>query len=80
MTVEARPASLGGMRPSNAAVLRDPVLDAFDRAPRVQKLTAEQRAELDQMMEDIASGRVALIAHEDVPAWFEEQALREQGA
>lgn len=68
------------MRPSNGAAVRDPVLDAIDRAPRVQRLTAEQRAELDQMMEDIASGRVALIAHEDVPAWFEEQARREQDA
>jgi predicted transcriptional regulator len=56
----------------------DPILAAIARAPRVQRLTAEQRAELDQAMEDIAAGRVKLVPNEDVPAWLEEHA-RELG-
>lgn len=56
----------------------DPVLEALDRAPRVQRLTAEQRAELDQAMDDIAAGRVQLVAHEDVPAWLEQHGRGER--
>ena len=51
-----------------------PLLAALERAPRVQRLSPEQRAELDQMSEDIAAGRVQLIAHDDVPAWLEQHA------
>lgn len=68
-----------GMRPSAAQPARDPVAEALDCAPTVQTLTPEQRAELDQIMADIRSGRMAVVAHEDVPAWLEEQARREQG-
>lgn len=66
------------MRPSAAKPARDPVAEALDRAPLVRTLTPEQRAELDQIMEDIQAGRVEVVAHEDVPAWLEEQARREQ--
>lgn len=52
----------------------DPVLAALDRAPIGEPFTPEQRAELDQAMEDIAAGRVKLIADEDVPAWIEARA------
>ncbi|MDC0676637.1 MULTISPECIES: hypothetical protein [Sorangium] len=56
----------------------DPILAAIDRAPRVQRLTPEQRAELDQDVADIAAGRARLVAHEDLPQALEELA-REQG-
>jgi hypothetical protein len=66
------------MRPAAVQPARDPVAEALDRAPVVQTLTPEQRAELDQIVEEIQSGRMALVAHEDVPAWLEEQARREE--
>ncbi|WP_437917314.1 hypothetical protein WME73_25090 [Sorangium sp. So ce302] len=56
----------------------DPILAAIDRAPRVQRLTPEQRAELDRDLADIAAGRARLVAHEDLPRALEELA-REQG-
>lgn len=55
---------------------RHPVLEAMERAPLVHKLTPEQRDELDKAMEDIAAGRVQLVANEDVPAWMEERERR----
>ncbi len=57
-----------------------PVFEAVRRAPIGAPFTPEQRAELDQAMEDIAAGRVKLVPHDDVPAWLEAQspeALRE---
>ncbi len=56
--------------------LFDPVLDAIDRAPLVRRLTPEQRAELAQDLEDLAAGRLQLIASEDMPAALE--AIRRQ--
>ncbi|WP_437910888.1 hypothetical protein WME95_24875 [Sorangium sp. So ce327] len=56
----------------------DPILAAIERAPRVQRLTPEQRAELDQDLADIAAGRARLVAHEDLPRALEELA-REHG-
>lgn len=56
----------------------DPILAAIQRAPRVQRLTPEQRAELDQDLEDIRTGRARLIPHEDRAAVLEEIA-RAQG-
>ncbi|WP_437301510.1 hypothetical protein [Sorangium sp. So ce426] len=56
----------------------DPILAAIDRAARVQRLTPEQRAELDRDLADIAAGRARLVAHEDLPRALEELA-REQG-
>jgi len=50
----------------------DPIRAACDRAPLVHRLTPEQRAELDQAMADIASGRSRVVAAEDVPAALEE--------
>lgn len=50
----------------------DPVLAAIDRAPLVRALTPEQRAELDQDLADIASGRAKLVAQADVPRALEE--------
>lgn len=58
--------------------VQDPFLAALARAPRVQRLTPEQRAELDRAVEDIASGRVELIKNDDVPDWLEKHA-RERG-
>jgi hypothetical protein len=57
----------------------DPVLDALDRAPIVRLLTPEQRAELDQAVEDIDAGRVQLIDQDDVPAWLEARARGQHG-
>ncbi len=55
-----------------------PVLAAIARAPVVRTLTPEQRAELDEAMEEIAAGRVKPVADEDVPDWLEARA-RELG-
>lgn len=51
-----------------------PIFAALDRAPAVRRLTPEQRAELDQASEDIAAGRVRLIANDDVPTWLAAKA------
>jgi len=64
--------------PRPGAFTHDPVLEAIDRAPRVQRLTPEQRAELEQDVADIAAGRVNLVPNDDVPAWLEAHA-RELG-
>ena len=56
----------------------DPVRAAAERAPRVQRLTPEQRAELNQAVRDIAEGRRQPVRHDDVPAWLEQHA-RELG-
>jgi hypothetical protein len=57
--------------------LLNPLIEAVRRAPRVQALTPEQRAELDQDVADIAAGRVQLVAHDDVPAWLEARSCDE---
>ncbi|WP_437617752.1 hypothetical protein [Sorangium sp. So ce1151] len=58
----------------------DPILAAaIDRAPRVQRLTPEQRAELEQDLADIAAGRARLVAHEDLPQALEELAREQDG-
>ncbi len=49
----------------------DPIVAAINRAPVVDFLTPEERADLDQLTVDISTGRVQVIAHEDVPATFE---------
>lgn len=64
-------------RHSAAARPLDPVLEAIERAPRGEPFPLEVLAELDRTMEDLAAGRIQLVAHEDVPAWLEEQAGRE---
>jgi hypothetical protein len=61
----------------NTSLERDPIFEALDRAPRGEPFTEEQRAELDEAMEDIAEGRVKLIANDDVPAWLEARAREE---
>lgn len=66
------------MKPSVAKPLHDPVAEALDRAPIGEPFPPEIRAELDQIWEDIQSGRATTVAHEDVPAWLEEQARTEQ--
>ena len=56
-----------------------PVIAALRRAPIVRRLTPEQRAELDQQIEDIRAGRARLVRHEDVPAALEEIHRAEHG-
>lgn len=51
-----------------------PVVAAMKRAPRVDVLTPEQRAELAQDLEDIAAGRVQLVPDEEREAWYAEHA------
>lgn len=58
--------------PSAEKQVSDPVLAALARAPRVEKLTPEQRAELDQDTAAIAAGRARLISQADVPRALEE--------
>jgi predicted transcriptional regulator len=71
------------LKPMSAPTLAErpvhPMLTALANAPVVQWLTPEQRAELDQAMEDIAAGRVQMVAHDDVPAWLENMARAEHG-
>ncbi|MBK9259194.1 MAG: addiction module protein [Polyangiaceae bacterium] len=55
-----------GLPTRPTALTHDPILDAIDRAPRVPRLTAEQRAELEQDVADIAAGRVKLVPNDDV--------------
>ena len=50
----------------------DPILAACDRAPIVDRLTPEERAELDRIVEDIAAGRRRVVMAEDVPAALAE--------
>jgi hypothetical protein len=49
----------------------EPVLEALDRAPLVQRLTPEQRADLDRQMEHIRAGRSTPIPHAEVEARLE---------
>jgi hypothetical protein len=57
----------------------DPVLAALARAPRVSRLTPEQRAELDQQVSDIKAGKARLVRHEDLPTALEELYRAEHG-
>lgn len=56
-----------------------PVARAVARAPRVERLTPEQRAELDQQMEEIRAGRAKLTSHADVSLMLEEMRHQEHG-
>lgn len=62
---------------SAAARPRDPVLEALDRAPIGEPFPSDVLAALDETMKDLAAGRIQLVAHEDVPAWLEQQACSE---
>lgn len=55
-----------------------PVARAVARAPRVERLTPEQRAELDQQMADIRAGRARLVSQADVPRVIEEMRRQER--
>lgn len=74
MKLSAPRVTLHDMKPSGLSAPRDFLLEAIERAPVGEPFTPEQRAELDQAMEDIAAGRVALIANDDVPDWLEARA------
>ncbi len=56
-----------------------PVLAAIARAPVVHRFTPEQKAELDQALEDIHAGRARLVRQKDVPAALEEMSREEHG-
>ncbi|WP_437933154.1 hypothetical protein [Sorangium sp. So ce341] len=45
----------------------------------MQRLTPEQRAELEQDLADIAAGRARLVPHEDLPRALEELARGRDG-
>lgn len=57
--------------------LFDPVLAAIARAPVGEPFTPEQRAELDQCVADIASGKVKTVPHAEVHAWLEQRRSEE---
>jgi hypothetical protein len=57
-----------------AQLAHDLVLQALDRAPIGEPFTAEQRAELDQDLADIAAGRARLVSYEEMPHVLEELA------
>jgi hypothetical protein len=46
-----------------------PMLAALARAPEISRLTPEERAELDQIVAEMAAGHS--VRHEDVPAALE---------
>jgi hypothetical protein len=50
----------------------DPILAAIARAPIGEPFTPEQRAELDQDLDDIRTGRARLIRHADRGRVLEE--------
>lgn len=52
----------------------DPIAAVLSRAPRVERLTADQRAELAQDTADIAAGRARLVPHEELTTALEELA------
>ena len=52
----------------------DPIRAAMERAPEVEWLTPEQRAESDEALERLRSGRARLIRHADRAAALEELA------
>jgi hypothetical protein len=56
--------------PSEHGTPYDAVIAALDNAPVGEPLSPEDRAELDQLMVDIAAGKRLLIQNEDVPAWL----------
>ena len=56
-----------------------PVIAAIKRAPRVERLPPELRAQLDRQMEDIKAGRARLVRHEELPAALEELYRAEHG-
>ena len=60
--------------PSEHGTPFDAVIAALDNAPVGEPLSLEDRAELDQIMVDIAAGKRLLIQNEDVPAWLEARA------
>lgn len=51
-----------------------PLLAALARAPIGEAFTPEQRAELDQQMEDIRRGRTKLVPHESRETWQQAHA------
>lgn len=55
----------------------DPVLAAIARAPVGEPLTDEQRAELDQILADITSGKMKTVPHAEVHAWLEARIAEE---
>jgi len=61
-------------QPTQPADAIHPVIAAMRRAPIGEPFTPEQRAELDQAMEDIRAGRVKLIPDEELAAWREAHA------
>jgi len=73
-------ATLAWMSEPAAKPVRDPVAEALDRAPVGEPFAPELRAELDAMLEDLRAGRLDLVAHEDLPAWLEEESAREERA
>jgi predicted transcriptional regulator len=54
-----------------------PMLAALARAPQVQGLTPEERAELDEIKAEMAEGQ--FVRHEDVPAALEAMHRAEHG-
>ncbi len=62
-----------------AAPVDDPILAAMARAPKVSRLTAEERAQLDQLVADIEAGRSPVVRHEDLPSALEAMYRAEHG-
>ena len=56
----AKPVAHSGRPPVDA------VLAALDHAPEGEPFTADERAELDNDMAQIAAGRARVVAHDDL--------------
>ena len=64
------------MDTATAQPVRDLVAEAVARAPIGEPFPPEILAEVQRAEADIEAGRG--VRHEDVPAWLEEQARRDQ--
>jgi len=64
------------MDTATAQPVRDLVAEAFDHAPVGEPFPAEVLAEIERAEADIRAGRG--VRHEDLPAWLEEHARRQQ--
>jgi|GEM_PF-5432318 len=62
------------MNPSFQTGATDPILEAIRNAVVGAPFADDERAELDQAVQDIAAGKVTLVRHDDVPAWLEARA------
>ena len=80
MSAAAKPAALDEGPPASEERTSDldPIRAAMERAPRVQWLSPEERAECDKALADLRAGRSKLLSHEEMFEDFEEIARAQE--